>query len=156
MCAPRPLVWRWVATMAHCLLQVTPCLPRVTSTAIAAFAVEVKTEQQKRTLVPPHACQEFSHQQDIAASEHDTVKNRSTRAASVPPPSSPSPSSLDSYWSASDCMDVWASWTATLPASLQPSYANRDQLQERAADMRARGMRAQDSSTMDMDGKKRT
>ncbi|CAM9765091.1 unnamed protein product, partial [Ectocarpus sp. 13 AM-2016] len=124
---------------AHCLLQVTPCLPRVTSTATAAIAIEVKAEQQKRTLVPPQACQEFSHQQAIAASDNDNVKNRSTRAAPVPLPSSPSPSSLDSYWSASDCMDVWASWTATLPASLQPSYANRELLKERAADMRARG-----------------
>lgn len=140
------MVWRWVATTAFCLLQVTPCLPRAT-TATASLAVQVKTEQQKRTLVPPQACQGFSDQQDMAASEHGTVKNRSNRAASASPPSSPSPSSaLGSYWSASDCMDVWASWTATLPASLQPSYANRELLQERGADMRARGVMAQDGS----------
>lgn len=88
-------------------------LPRVTTIA--------QTVQQQ-ALLPAHPCAEFSEQVD----GEDILLSL--------PPSTQAPS-----WTASDCIDVWAAWTRTLPASLRLPYPDRKMLRQSAADMRRRG-----------------
>lgn len=84
-------------------------------------------------LIPPEACQDFYHQETVSAGHNDENRNDTTTAMALTMPPA------TRFWQASDCADVWASWTYTLPDSLQFAYSDRPRLRELAADMRQRG-----------------
>ncbi len=124
--APRRTLGRASATAALLLLRSALLPPSTASaTTVALTARTVEAQQKRVILIPPQACQEFYETEAVPAG--GTGENN------------PGNGTTASFWQASDCMDVWASWTATLPVSSLPSYADRQRLRERAADMRRRG-----------------
>lgn len=129
-----PLAW-WRASVTAALLfiQSARYLPWAASTYTVALTPESVNLQQGRTLFPPEACQDFYQQEALFAGHIGERRNdTSTAMALVMPPATP-------FWQASDCTDVWTSWTQSLPSSLRPSYSNRRRLRDLAADMRQRG-----------------
>lgn len=122
-----------------CLLTwATSTTPHVT------FAAQAVRPYRRRLQVSPQACQEFYKPGEAAAAVgrggggggDGNHSSGVMSAMSVSTPSSASPV----FWQASDCMDVWAAWTRTLPTPLEPLIPDRRRLRERAAEMRQRGV----------------
>lgn len=132
--APCRTLGRASATATLLLLRsalLPPAAAPATTVALTARAIEA--QQERVMLIPPQACQEF-YESD-ASPVGGVGKNNPGNGATA----SVASAAAASFWQASDCMDVWASWTATLPVSSLPSYADRQRLRDRAADMRRRG-----------------
>lgn len=137
--AHRPTLERVSATAALLLLQAALLLPRVALTAAVALNARAADAQQNRAiLIPPLACQEFYEAEAAPAGGFDHNPGDGSTASAVVTPRA-APRTTESYWRASDCMDVWTSWTGTLPASSLPPYSDRQRLREWAAGMRQRG-----------------
>lgn len=133
-------------TAAFFLLQCTLLLPWAAPTENVELTAQSVHREPDEVLVPPQACREFyEHEPSAAAmmasSGSSSDDKNSHETASITATLVPQPTTASYFWTSSDCVDVWGSWTRTLPVSLQPSYPDRRRLRERASDMRQRGKR---------------
>lgn len=128
-----PLAWRRISRVTLSVIRCALYLPWATPLDTVILTPERVNPQQRQTLVPPQACQDFYPQGTVSAGRDDEKRNDTTTAMTLAMP----PATL--FWQASDCTGVWASWTQTLPDSLQPANTDRRRLREVAADMRQRG-----------------
>lgn len=137
-----PPAWRRASTAALFLTQCALHLSWATPTDALMLTPERVYPRQGQMLVPPEACQDFYGQEAVSAGHDDEKRNDTTTAITLAmPPTTP-------FWQASDCADVWASWTQTLPESLQHAYySDRQRLREIAADMRQRGKKHRNLDT---------
>eukprot|EP00752_Nemacystus_decipiens_P017727 g15895.t1 len=143
---PHPLAWRRVSTAALFSIQCALHVPWATPIDTVTLTPKTVYPQHGRMLVPPEACQDFRRREAVSPGQFDEKRTGTTTAMTLAiSPATP-------FWQASDCEDVWASWTQTLPVSLRPAYPDRQRLREVAAGMRERGSPCLVESIVKADG----